>query len=92
MPGTVASDASQLAKTSGSQRLDIEHPSGSFVVDMEISAAGDRIVVRRTALLRTARKLMQGSVFVPASIFSRRKTLTGRASGDAPTGVPIDGL
>ena len=92
VPGTVASDVSQLAKTSGSQRLDIEHPSGSFVVDMEISAAGDRIVVRRTALLRTARKLMQGSVFVPASIFSRRKTLTGRASGDAPTGVPIDGL
>ena len=92
VPGSVASDVSQFAKTSGSQRLDVEHPSGSFVVDMEISAAGDRIVVQRSALLRTARKLMQGFVFVPALIFSGKKKSMGRASGDAPTGVAIDGL
>ena len=35
------------------------------------SKRGRRIVVRRAALLRTARKLMRGDVFVPGAIWSR---------------------
>ena len=36
----------------------------------EVENDGDRVEVKRSALLRTARKLMQGSVFVPPSIWS----------------------
>jgi 2-methylaconitate cis-trans-isomerase PrpF len=32
--------------------------------------AGTTVTVNRSALLRTARKLMQGEVFVPASAWS----------------------
>ncbi len=35
----------------------------------EVENDGDRVEVKRSALLRTARKLMQGSVFVPPSIW-----------------------
>jgi len=69
-PGSVAAEMSKLSAMSASQRLEIEHPSGSFVVDMDVFVDGDKLDVRRSALLRTARKLMQGSVFVPASILS----------------------
>ena len=45
--------------------------TGFFTVDVEIEIAQD-IVVRRAMLLRTARKLMRGDVFVPGAIWSRR--------------------
>ncbi len=70
IPGSVASEVSTTQQASGPQRLDIEHPTGSFTVDMDISMSANQFVVRRTALLRSARKLMQGSVFIPSSILS----------------------
>lgn len=41
-------------------RVDVEHPTGALTVELEWE--GDTIV--RTALLRTARKLMDGTVFL----------------------------
>ena len=52
----------------GPGKLDIEHPSGRFTVDIEVVEKNGRYEVRRSALLRTARKLMMGSVFVPATM------------------------
>ncbi len=49
------------------QRLDVEHPTGFFTVDMDIDLEGDRVSVKRSALLRTARKLMEGRVFIPGA-------------------------
>jgi 4-oxalomesaconate tautomerase len=49
--------------------LEIEHPTGFFTVTMDVEGEGADIRVRRSALLRTARKLMTGEVFVPASIW-----------------------
>jgi 4-oxalomesaconate tautomerase len=51
----------------GTQRIEIEHPTGSFTVDMDSSLADGTLLVRRSALVRTARKLMRGEVFVPAA-------------------------
>jgi 4-oxalomesaconate tautomerase len=62
-PGSVA--ARVAAKASGG-RLEIEHPTGFFTVDMDVVPDGRIVRVRRSALLRTARKLMRGEVFVPA--------------------------
>jgi 4-oxalomesaconate tautomerase len=61
IPGTVASD---IADAAAGGPLDIEHPTGRFTVDIDIDEENGRYAVRRSALLRTARKLMQGTVFV----------------------------
>ena len=69
-PGSVAAQVAGVAPHSGSQRLEIEHPTGFFTVEMDVNVEGSTVTVNRSALLRTARKLMQGDVFVPASAWS----------------------
>ncbi len=71
--GAVGSDIARVPPaTDGAARLEVEHPTGFFTVDMEVEGAGADIVVRRAALLRTARKLMSGEVYVPASVWPGR--------------------
>ncbi len=62
IPGTVARDVAGVSKGG---KLDIEHPSGRFTVDIGIEENGSEYRVRRSALLRTARKLMDGNDYVP---------------------------
>jgi len=69
-PGSVAAQVANLSPRSGLQRLEIEHPTGFFTVEMEVTVEGAGVTVNRSALLRTARKLMQGEVFVPGSSWS----------------------
>lgn len=61
VPGSIAAEMAQLSNASGPQRLTIEHPTGFFTVDVDTSL--------RAALLRTARKLMSGEVFVPGAVW-----------------------
>ena len=63
MPGSVANAVADVSESAGP--LDIEHPTGRFTVDIDIAGENGGWVIRRSALLRTARKLMQGTVFVP---------------------------
>lgn len=72
VPGSVAAEMARLSRDSAAQRVEVEHPTGFFTVDMEVTADGDKVNVRRSALLRTARKLMSGEVFVPGAIWSGR--------------------
>lgn len=69
-PGSVAAQVAGLTPRSGLQRLEIEHPTGFFTVEMDVTLQGTAVTVKRSALLRTARKLMQGEVLVPASAWS----------------------
>jgi len=69
IPGSVASQLVRRGEASG-PRIEVEHPTGFFTVDVEIEVA-QSIVVRRAMLLRTARKLLRGDVFVPGAIWSR---------------------
>jgi 4-oxalomesaconate tautomerase len=71
--GSVADGIAQLGafRGSGPVQLDVEHPTGFFTVDMEVEATAGGIRVKRSALLRTARKLMEGRVFVPADVWRR---------------------
>jgi 4-oxalomesaconate tautomerase len=66
-PGSVAAQVARVTARSGLQTLEIEHPTGFFTVEMDVTVNGSSVTVNRSALLRTARKLMQGTVFVPAS-------------------------
>ncbi|MGH8181907.1 MAG: 4-oxalomesaconate tautomerase [Steroidobacteraceae bacterium] len=67
VPGTVAGRIASLAAGAGARRLEIEHPTGFFTVEMDVTGSGGDLRVNRSALLRTARKLMSGDVYVPAA-------------------------
>ena len=67
IPGSVAA---KVARKSEAARVEVEHPSGFFTVDVEVER-GDSFVVRGAALLRTARKILRGDVFVPGAIWRR---------------------
>lgn len=71
-PRSVAARVARIDETHGVRRLDVEHPTGFFTVEMDVEADDEGIRVNRSALLRTARKLMRGEVFVPARIWRRR--------------------
>lgn len=64
LQGSVAAQVAGIVVRNGEQRLEIEHPTGFFTVDMDVTQGKDGIEVRKSALLRTARKLMQGEVYV----------------------------
>lgn len=68
LPGTVAFDL--VGRTEFTEGvLEIEHPTGFFSVDMALTQQDGSPQVTRAALLRTARKLMRGEVYVPASLW-----------------------
>ena len=70
MPGSVANRIAGLTSSNGSVEIEVEHPTGFFTVQMEVDNSGDLPVVTKSALLRTARMLMSGDVYVPASAWS----------------------
>ena len=47
----------------------IEHPSGSFKVELEMSQKGARTMVKQAGLLRTTRMLCRGEVYIPKSVW-----------------------
>lgn len=69
VPGSVAESIAELRSAGESQRVEVEHPTGFFTVEMQVEARDGQVNVRRAALLRTARKLMSGEVFVPAGVW-----------------------
>lgn len=66
VPGTLAARIIGRSASAGLRRLEIEHPTGFFTVEMDVTGSGSDLQVNRSALLRTARKLMRGEVFVPS--------------------------
>lgn len=50
------------------KRCDVEHPTGRLTVEIELDGNAGGVKLRRAALVRTARMLMDGTVFVPASV------------------------
>ena len=64
-PGSIAAQVAGLSLESGTRQLDIEHPTGFFTVVMDVVVGGGVLQVNRSALVRTARKLMSGEVYVP---------------------------
>lgn len=47
----------------------VEHPSGEFTVEMELAGTPTAPEIKRAALLRTARRLFEGNVLVPAQVW-----------------------
>jgi 4-oxalomesaconate tautomerase len=60
VPGAVGHD---LAVLSGGPRLSVEHPGGALAVEAELDTAVSPPRVVRSGVVRTARKLFDGTVF-----------------------------
>ena len=69
LPGSVAQEVSNTQPGRGIRRIDIEHPTGFFTVEVELDTAREAPTVLRAALLRTARLLMRGTLFVPKAVW-----------------------
>ena len=72
IPGTPASDIASMENASGN-RMSVEHPSGAMGVEIEVEIVGNAINVKRSAFLRTTRKISEGVVFVPEEILGTSK-------------------
>lgn len=72
LPDTTAS--SVAAMPSGHERIvSVEHPTGEFTVSLKVGGMSSAPVIERAGLLRTARILMDGKVFVPDTAFGRHR-------------------
>lgn len=67
LKGSVAAKIAGLEEIANSLDVEVEHPTGFFTVQMEVDQTGDELKVTKSALLRTARLLMRGEIFVPKS-------------------------
>lgn len=67
LEGSVAAQMAGLDRVGSSLEVVVEHPTGFFTVQMEVDNSSGQPVVTKSALLRTARMLMSGSVYVPQS-------------------------
>jgi 4-oxalomesaconate tautomerase len=67
LPGSVAAQFVADGAAQAVRRIEVEHPTGFFTVELEFDDVG--AVPKRAALLRTARRLMAGKVYVPASVW-----------------------
>ena len=47
------------------------HPQGRIDVEVEVEGAGADARVQRAALVRTARKILQGDLHIPDYVFSK---------------------
>jgi len=66
IPGTVAQGLAEAR--SDTHTFSIEHPSGEFSVLLEIDDSGPRPSINKAGVLRTARLLSRGVVFLPAGV------------------------
>ncbi len=67
-PGTVAAGLVQTLPESPA-RIVIEHPLGTIDVIVEYSFEGSRLQLHSAGLIRTARKLAAGEVYVPTHVW-----------------------
>jgi len=67
--GSVAFEVARTKAQEGINLLEIEHPTGSFLVEIALEGVAlQQMEVKRAAILRTARLLMRGEVFVPEGL------------------------
>lgn len=71
VPGSVAYDIAHVESKDGEATMvEVEHPTGFFTVSMDVQIVDGAVTVKKSALLRTARLLMRGEVYVPSNVWS----------------------
>lgn len=73
VPGSVATSCAR-ASSGQNRTLSIEHPSGEFSVQLQLAGeVCDVPTVLRAGVIRTARLLFRGELFIPASVWTGRE-------------------
>jgi len=72
LPGSVA-DGIAKPPPGDEREIIIEHPSGEIDVALVTRGSGASIEIVSGGSLRTARKIMDGTVFVPAAVFEKAR-------------------
>jgi 2-methylaconitate cis-trans-isomerase PrpF len=67
--GTVVHEAASLGN-GPVREVAVEHPQGKMFVRTEIVDQDGKVTVKQASQIRHARKLFEGKVFVPASVWS----------------------
>ena len=70
VPGSLAQELAGPLPAGPTARVVIEHPAGRIPVELELAPQGAEVPVLRASLIRTARRLFAGSVFVADSTTS----------------------
>ncbi len=78
IPGTVAAKLVRLPPPPHGM-ITIEHPSGSIAIDLDADFGDGREIIRRAALVRTARRVFEGAVLVPSKIWAGASQNTAAA-------------
>jgi len=84
LPGTVAAGE---RLTAGVHEVAVLHPQGRIEVEVEIVERDAEIAIGRASLVRTARKIFQGDLHLPAHVFSAGSRPRGPAETGAAGGV-----
>lgn len=64
--GSVADDViSKTDPTEGDHQFEIEHPSGSFIVNLSVEKQEEQLKFIKSGVIRTARIIASGKVFLP---------------------------
>ena len=71
IPGTTAYDMAVVSEDAR-KFMKLEHPTGVFPAEIETSGSKKAPKIERAALLRTARRLFEGHVLVPDSVWDGR--------------------
>ena len=67
LPGTVVSGRDR----SGVRSISVLHPQGRIDVEVAVEGTGTEARIQRAALVRTARKILQGELHIPPYVFSK---------------------
>jgi hypothetical protein len=68
VPGTIVGDVlRETARTRST--INIGHPSGTFPVEAEAETIDGQVKIKRLRVFRTARRIMDGNVYVRKSVF-----------------------
>jgi 2-methylaconitate cis-trans-isomerase PrpF len=71
-------DAEQLGKTghetASELDQDLEHPTGKMTIDLAASLSNSNPVIRKAALVRTARKVFEGYSCIPKTVWANNLT------------------
>jgi 2-methylaconitate cis-trans-isomerase PrpF len=77
IPGTLVHEVvTERARTSGMLRLG--HPSGVMDLSASVHQEGENWYVEKASAARTARRLMEGDIYIPAHVFAGSNALVGR--------------
>jgi 2-methylaconitate cis-trans-isomerase PrpF len=89
LPGTVASGP---PSGGGARAIAVLHPQGRIDVDVVVEGCGDEARIQRAALVRTARKILQGDLHLPDYVFStpvERDDMSGAGAPVAAVAAPM---